>query len=340
MNNRTAAQVFLFFFIGVCARAPAQSFFSTLDIPFDTIPSIDSRFLSLDLYQPVLDTGRCPVVVYVHGGGWTSGDKSDIAFQPDFFCSHGFLFLSVNYRLLPDSGTTLRHPMQVQDVASAIAWTFRNIKNFHGDTNNLFLMGHSAGAHLVSLAATNQRFLTSQGLSLQNLRAVAPLDPAGVDILRENIGYTVIFGADSTSRIDASPALNCAPGKNIPPFMILHNMIDSAMQARATELADSLKSAQIEVHLLPIPGKDHSALNHDFGNPDDTIGMQEADSVLNFFKQHLFPSNQIKNGHIVSTHEHSGSRLKMEKPFTLSGRFYQKKKYGIAQKSTTRIFSK
>jgi arylformamidase len=316
----------------------AQQYSRIADIPYDTIPSVDQKYLSLDIYKPIPDTSLYPVVIYVHGGGFTYGDKDDTTHKVSFFCSHGFIFLSVNYRLQPDSGTTLRHPMQVTDVSSAIAWAWRNINQYHGDKNNLFLMGHSAGAHLVSLVATNERFLIAQGLTLQVLRGDAPLDPVGVNLFHENIGYTVIFGSDSSSKVDASPALQCSPGKSIPPFMILHNTVDSSMQARAAELADSLASAGVEVHNIAATGKDHSGLNNDFGNPVDSIGMMEADSVLNFFQHHMVNSNQIRYNHSIPQNDRFDNRHHKELPVILSGRLYKKVQNIHLRNITRRIY--
>ena len=105
----------------------------------------------LDIYHPK-KTKDAPVMVYIHGGGWRRGDKDRVGEKAVFFNSKGWVFISANYRLLPEG----RHPNNVDDVAKAIAWTHDNIKKYGGDPEEIFIMGHSAGAHLAALVVTHE----------------------------------------------------------------------------------------------------------------------------------------------------------------------------------------
>ena len=91
-------------------------------------------------------------MVYVHGGGWKRGDKSRVGEKVEFFTGRGWVFVSVNYRLLPEGA----HPANVNDVARALAWVHDHATDYGGDPDRLFLMGHSAGAHLAALVATSE----------------------------------------------------------------------------------------------------------------------------------------------------------------------------------------
>src|SRR5580698_11456292 len=95
----------------------------------------------LDVYSPP-DAKNLPVVFWIHGGGWETGDKTSVQIKPQVFVDKGFVFVSTNYRLLPkvDMGTIVR------DVAKSIRWVHDHIAEHGGDPERLFIMGHSAGA--------------------------------------------------------------------------------------------------------------------------------------------------------------------------------------------------
>src|SRR5215212_7469402 len=91
----------------------------------------------LDVYSPP-NAKNLPVVFWIHGGGWQTGDKSSVQIKPQAFMDKGFVFVSTNYRLLPsvDMGTIVR------DVAKSIRWVHDHIAELGGDPKRLFIMGH------------------------------------------------------------------------------------------------------------------------------------------------------------------------------------------------------
>src|SRR3954447_9412760 len=115
----------------------------------------------LDVYSP-RDAHGLPVVFWIHGGGWQTGDKSSVQGKPQAFTDKGFVFVSTNYRLLPgvDMGTIVR------DVARSVRWVHDHIAEYGGDPKRLLVMGHSAGAQLAALICTDDRYLKAEGLSL------------------------------------------------------------------------------------------------------------------------------------------------------------------------------
>jgi len=156
---------------------------------------------SLDIYYPDRClAARCPVVMWVHGGGWRTGDKGnngakDLAATWE---NAGAVVVTLNYRLTPD----VVHPAHVQDVAAGIAWTRANIGRYGGDPQRLFLLGHSAGAHLVALVATDPQYLAAHGLGLrESVSGVMPIDTASYDLVANNgaaVGRMIedAFGTD------------------------------------------------------------------------------------------------------------------------------------------------
>src|SRR5947209_3009231 len=115
----------------------------------------------LDVYSPH-HAKNLPVVFWIHGGGWQTGDKSSVQIKPQAFMDKGFVLVSTNYRLLPnvDMATIVR------DVAKSVRWTHDHIGEYGGDPKRLFIMGHSAGAQLAALVCTDDRYLQAEGLSL------------------------------------------------------------------------------------------------------------------------------------------------------------------------------
>jgi acetyl esterase/lipase len=113
----------------------------------------------LDIYAP---SGRrpVPVVVFIYGGGWKQGDKSQYRFVAAVLAARGFLTVVPNYRLFPE----VRFPTFLRDNATAVAWTKANIAAYGGDPRCIFLMGHSAGAYNVAMLTLDKQWLGAVGV--------------------------------------------------------------------------------------------------------------------------------------------------------------------------------
>src|SRR5262249_14019171 len=131
----------------------------------------------LDVYSPK-NAKSLPVVFWIHGGGWQTGDKSSVQIKPQALMDKGFVFVSTNYRLWPnvDMGTIVR------DVAKAIGWVHRHIGEYGGDPNRFLVMGHSAGAQLAALVCIDDRYLKSEGVSLDIIKGCVPVDGDTYDV--------------------------------------------------------------------------------------------------------------------------------------------------------------
>lgn len=158
----------------VAASAVAAEMQVHRDLPY--VESSDSHQAS-DLYAPQ-DGKDHPVVVWIHGGGWRRGDKAPMQHKPQALVDKGFLFVSINYRFVPD--VTLQQMMG--DVAKAIRWVHGHARQYGGDPSAIYVMGHSAGAHLAALVCTDNRYLKAEGLPLAILKGCVPVDVAAFDI--------------------------------------------------------------------------------------------------------------------------------------------------------------
>ncbi len=110
----------------------------------------------MDVYMPAGHAGTCPVLIYIHGGGWTTGSKLTSKRQAVKTACEGYVVLNMNYRL----GPAHKHPAQLEDMGRVLRWLNGNAQKYGGDPDKIFLAGGSAGAHLACLGAclaTNSR---------------------------------------------------------------------------------------------------------------------------------------------------------------------------------------
>ena len=233
---------------------------------------------SLDLYAA---SGQIrPLVVFIHGGGWRIGDKTTATAGREkaaFFNARGLAYASLNYRLSP--GVT--HPAHVEDVAAALAWLADHAADHGLDPHRIYLMGHSAGAHLAALVATDARRLSHYGRTPAMLRGVIVLDGAGYDVTEQApatmqrgglLGemYQAAFGDDPAGWADASPVNFVARGHVTAPFLIVHtDRPDSVRQS--TLLADKLRDAGVEARLFRAAGYTHADVNRRIGQPGEPV---------------------------------------------------------------------
>ena len=201
----------------------------TRDIPYATAHERQV----LDVYAPA-GAKNLPVVFWIHGGGWQTGDKGMVALKPKAFTDADFVFVSINHRLLPtvDMGAITR------DVASALGWVHKNIATHGGDPTRLLVMGHSSGGQLAALMCTDDRYAKAEGYSLTMIKGCVPVDadtfdiPAIIEVAETRArvhhlplptyGHRQKFGNDPAKHRDFSTVTHVASNKGIPPFLILH----------------------------------------------------------------------------------------------------------------------
>jgi len=306
------------------------------DIQYDTISGVDPNLLSLDIYRPWGDgDSLLPVVCYVHGGSWRTGDKTNTAYKDEVFTDSGYVFVSINYRLSPNPADTLdpdaiRYPIHDEDVGRALAWVYTNIERYGGDPERIGLTGHSAGAHIVSLVSTDQRFIEDNGVPLSIVKCTCPLDAGGLDIpfylsisgsgLREL--YANAFGTDTTIWPLASPSNHIETGIGIPEFHLVHQNVANRI-ATHDLFIDSL-----EAHSVPwsryIPDSlTHAEINQWIGAYlyiDSTAYFEEESesltaSVLRFFGNCLCGSVGVRETNDITLKPLKYEILTIPNPF-------------------------
>jgi acetyl esterase/lipase len=234
----------------------------------------------LDIYSPS-GAKNLPVVFWIHGGGWQTGDKSSVQLKPQAFVDKGFVFVSTNYRLLPD----VEIETIFRDIAKSIHWVHDHIAEHGGDPKRLLVMGHSAGAQLAALVCIDDRYLKAEGLSLDIIKGCVPVDGDTYDVpaiietgeTRRRVhgqppakfGHREKFGNDSAKHRDYSAVTHVTKDKGIPPFLILHVADHPDVSAQAQRLGNVLKEAGVPVKVFGAKETSHTKINADLGLPDD-----------------------------------------------------------------------
>jgi acetyl esterase/lipase len=248
----------------------------TADVQYAKASEKSAPFQRLNVYAP--RSGKdLPIVLFVHGGGWTRGDRALVGSQPKLFNDAGIVLVSVDYRLSP----AVQHPAHADDVAAAVAWTKANIARHGGDPKKIFVMGHSAGAHVAAFVAIDPRPLAKVGMKPADLKGAIMLDGSAFDIpdriargsdnLAENCRRA--FGPDPAAQADGSPVNHIAAGKGIPPFLLIYVKEGTLNHAQSKTMTDKLNAAKVPATLMHVDGKTHAALVADFGTTNnDTAG--------------------------------------------------------------------
>jgi len=294
---------------GVAAAAEPARVITDVDYNIEEVgpPTFESN--SLDLYLPARPDGTesdlRPVVVWVHGGAWMTGDKSNrMTDKARLFNDLGYIVVSINYRLSPDisdgdltgafAPTRVRSPDHVADVAEAIGWITRNIQGYGGDPDRLVLIGHSAGAHLVSLAGASPVWIKGRMVSQKQILGVVSLDTETFDVRAEATDpssspsrLALIWNAFGTPAEEAvenrwersSPIAYADPTD--PPFLLVTQSGKVLRIAANNQMATKLGQDPAEsVVTVPL---DHEGINTSLGSPDDTT--VETQRVAAFVQQ-------------------------------------------------------
>ena len=248
---------------------------SPTTVAYKTVPGVDRNLTSLDVHAPSAPCAAS-VVMWVHGGGYRIGDKSNqVRDKIKLFNDHGWIFISVNYRLTqPGRPGSAQYPDHYDDVAAAVAWIHAHIAGYGGDPSRIALLGHSAGADIVSNVTTNPPYLQRQGLDLSAIRCAGPLDTEGFDKAAaapaEKQQWTDALGNDPNYVVDTSASLHIAAGRGIPSTIGVSRG-SVGRQRIETAYLDKLTAAGITARRIDARTLSHQQVNTQIGAPGDTV---------------------------------------------------------------------
>lgn len=219
---------------------------TTLSIPYGDHPR-----QKLDIYhaRELESTKPAPIVVFLYGGAWTTGERACYSFVGSALAARGITTVIPDYRLFPN----VQYPAFNEDAAAAYIWTAHHVSAAR--QQSIFLMGHSAGAHIATLVSYDRNYLASDSARLQQ--------PAGV------IGLSGPYGFDPTSWPTTKDIFATAPdaetprpishvGSHCPPSLLIYGLKDDVVHVEnARELTSALRAAGSDAKLL-----EYSNLGH------------------------------------------------------------------------------
>lgn len=220
-----------------------------LEQPAKTVEYAPDLGLSLDVFPPAESPRAAPVVVFFYGGAWRHGTREQYRFAGARLAERGVLAIVADYRTYPRAG----FPAFIDDAARAVAWAHAHAREDGGDPSRVFVMGHSAGAQIAALLATDAKYLRAHQLEPCALAGAIGLSgPYDFDIDAE---LAPIFGA--REQWPAAQPINFVGGDE-PPFLLIHGDADKRVDPRnSPRMADALRAHGVAVELQMLPGGAH-----------------------------------------------------------------------------------
>lgn len=237
---------------------------------------------TLDVFLPkkVGNGAAAPIIMMVHGGGWCVGDKAAASVTQNKvarWVAKGFVFVSIDYPMINDGDDALA---QANHVARAAAFVQANAQKWGGDPGRLILMGHSAGAHLVSLVNADAQIRRANGV--RPILATVSLDAGAIDVVRQmpnvypflKARYREAFGDSEAQWIAASP-YHQFDGTAAPWLGVCSTTRKDDPCGQARAYAEKSNGLGIRAAVLP-EAMSHGAINKELGLPGDYTKGVEA----------------------------------------------------------------
>ena len=226
-----------------------------------TDPDFDAGRHRLDVYAPRKSAPTLrPVVVFLHGGSWNSGDKDSYRFIGRRLAQQGYVAVIVSYRLSP----AVQVPAMADDCARAVLWTEQHAAEYGGDPARIYLLGHSAGGGLAALLATDDSLFSRRGQPRNPVRGVVLDDAAGLDMYsylqkleyEGDANYLIPFGPDPAVWRQTSALYYLRAGQ--PRFVIfLGGKTYPSITKVGHEFQQRLTQVGNPAELIVIPGRHH-----------------------------------------------------------------------------------
>ncbi len=246
----------------------------------------DTDRQKLDIYWPEqkgtnaqADGKKLPVIIFYHGGSWRDGERAGYAFLGRALASRGYVSVIADYRKTPD----VTFPAFVEDAASAFVWTEKNIARYGGDSSNIFIMGHSAGAHLAMLIGLDHRYLNALGSDPSKIKGIiglaGPYDflPFTSDAAKAALG--------EWPKPEETQPITYARG-DAAPMLLLSGTDDTTVYPRnGQRLKAAVTDVNGDAEVIEYPNMDHYGIIMAFARPFHGYGPILEDSI-NFIEKH------------------------------------------------------
>ena len=206
----------------------------------------------LIVYRAKDSDAPLPVFIFFHGGAWAHGSPIDYGFIARNVAPEGYVVVLGGYRMNEPG----RYPAMLEDTAAVVGWTHRNIANYGGDPERLFLSGHSAGAYNVAQVALEPRWLAQEQVPSSAIRGVVglagPYDFYPFDTDRSRAAFESVGAGAESQPVNHARA-------DAPPMLLVHGEDDTVVRIRNSRaLEKALGEAGARVETLYLPGKTHN----------------------------------------------------------------------------------
>lgn len=287
--------IYLFTIVFACNNDDGSNsdFLGDETVSYKSIANMDKDLTSLDIYTLPNSKKLQPVIIWIHGGAWAIGDKTNkMDLKVPLFKSLDYVFVSVNYRLSPfpeelNNNNRIKHPDHITDVADAVQWVYQNIHLYGGDKTNIVIMGHSAGAHLAALMGTNQSLLSDRNINPNYIKGIGVIDTQAFDIekvinsLIVNDLYVNAFGNEKQYQLDASPYFQMDNSSIIPPLWLFPERGTQTRKDFLNDFIVKLESKNTVITKIDANAYSHVEVNALIG---DTLNTLMTDAITVFLQ--------------------------------------------------------
>jgi acetyl esterase/lipase len=268
------------FFAGLNATSKHGDVVIDHDVTFDP-----EHGLALDVYR-LPHTEHAPVVVFFYGGSWKSGKRQWYRFIGEALAKRGIVVMIPDYRKWPQ----VKLDGFMQDGARAVAWTYAHAGEYGGDNQELFVMGHSAGAQIAALLATNDEWLAAQGMHAKQLAGFIGLAGPYDFLPLKEADYIDMFGSTHEAQLRSQP-VHYVNGDE-PPMLLMHGTTDKIVWPRNTlSLAAAMRREHEHVEVKLYPDIGHFALMFSLSEQFRSKAPALNDSV-NFIHEQVMQRRQ------------------------------------------------
>lgn len=235
------------------AKTGGPEVLKQLNVSYNDAKDADPVRHKLDVFTPK-GVKNFPLMMFVHGGSWASGSKDLYSALGETFAKQGVGVVIINYRL-SQADNTVKHPDHIKDVAKAFAWMKANAAKLGADEKKLYVAGHSAGGHLVSLLATDEQYLKAEKCSAADIRGVMPI--SGVYTIASVVPvFHRPFGKETEACLAASPVTHVR--ESLPPFLVAYGDADfPTLDKMAEEFGKKLKAQKNDVTVMKLEKRNH-----------------------------------------------------------------------------------
>lgn len=237
-----------------------------------------------DVYVPQTSETRLPLIIFVHGGAWSAGDKSDVSAIASFLANQDFVVINMNYRLLP----TYSYPAPLADFQLLLKWVNQNAVRYRIDVARIGMSGHSAGGHLIALyALTQDKSYITDGSALPHVYAVAPLAGGftldGINITDARRNETIIEWLRTANPESLGLPIDQVDSNDNATFLLLHGAQDvNSPPQQSVPFYQELTANGVPAQIKIYPGRTHLTLVSGIPSND-----QVGQDLVAFFEDKL-----------------------------------------------------